>query len=93
MVSRVPARFVLLAVLALAVMGSALGVVYARYESRTLFVELQGLQNRRDAMNVEWGQLELEQSTWTTHGRIERIAHDKLGMVAPSHETVVIIKP
>lgn len=86
------ARMLWLSVLGLAVIGSALGVVYAKYESRKLFVELQKLQDKRDAMNVEWGQLQLEQSTWATHGRIEQVARNKLGMVNPSQETVVIIK-
>lgn len=86
-------QFLIVVALVLGVMGSALGVVYAKYESRKLFVELQQLQNKRDAMNVEWGQLQLEQSTWATHGRIDRVARKKLGMINPSHETVVIIKP
>lgn len=82
-----------MALLVVAVMGSAIAVVYAKHENRKLFVEMQALQQKRDAMNVEWGQLQLEQSTWATHGRIERVARNKLGMVIPSHENVVIVKP
>lgn len=79
-------------VLVAAVLSSAIGVVYTKHEGRKLFVELQGLQDKRDAMNVEWGQLQLEQSTWATHGRIDRVARNKLGMVIPAHEKVVIVK-
>ncbi|WJW76851.1 cell division protein FtsL [Thiohalobacter sp. IOR34] len=75
------------------VIGSAIGVVYAKHRSRTLFVELQGLQAERDALNIEWGQLQLEQSTWATHGRIEDLARSRLGMVIPAPEQVVIVRP
>lgn len=80
-------------VLAVLVMVSALSVVYVKYESRKLFIQLQALQSRRDQMNVEWGRLQLEQSTWATHSRIERVARDRLGMVTPSPDSVVIVRP
>jgi len=48
--------------LALIVLASSLGVVYAKHQSRKLFVELDILKKERDEMNVEWGQLQLEQS-------------------------------
>ena len=73
--------------------GSALGVVYTQHESRKLFVELQGLQNARDELNVDWGRLQLEQSTWATHGRIEAIAREKLDMTIPPPAAVVLVKP
>lgn len=79
--------------LAAAVFASALGVVFSTNESRKLFVELQGLQKVRDEMNAQWGRLQLEQSTWATHGRIERIANEKLDMVIPPPGAVVIVKP
>ena len=75
------------------VVGSALGVVYAKHRSRTLFVELQSLHDARDRLNTEWGQLQLEQSTWATHGRIEALARERLGMRIPAPENVVIIRP
>ncbi len=75
------------------VVGSAMGVVYAKHRSRTLFVELQSLQESRDRLNTEWGQLQLEQSTWATHGRIEALARERLGMKIPAPDTVVIIRP
>lgn len=83
----------LLPVLLLAVIGSALGVVYAKHETRTLFVTLQGLEAARDEMNIEWGQLQLEQSTWATHGRIEELARQRLNMTMPAPEAMVIVRP
>lgn len=90
---RLGASGLLLGLLALAGFASAIGVVYAKHESRKLFMELQALQATRDEMNVEWGQLQLEQSTLATHARIDTEARTKLGMIAPAPETVVIIKP
>lgn len=86
-------RALALSILAGAVVSSALALVYAKYESRKLFIELQSLQSKRDAMNIEWGRLQLEQSTWATHSRVERLARDRLGMVSPSPNQVVIVRP
>lgn len=83
----------LMLMLSALVFTSALAVVYAQHESRKLFVELQGLQGARDELNVEWGRLQLEQSTWATHGRIEAIAREKLNMMIPPPAAVVLVKP
>lgn len=80
-------------ILAATVFSSALGVVFSTHESRRLFVELQALQKVRNEMNVQWGRLQLEQSTWATHGRIERSANEKLDMVIPPSGAVVIVRP
>lgn len=77
--------------LGLAVLATSLGLVYAKYQSRKLFIELQSLQTVKDEMDIEWGRLQLEQGTWATHGRIERIASERLGMVIPPAESVVIV--
>ncbi len=83
----------LVAALALIVLASSLGVVYAKHQSRKLFVELDILKKERDQMNVVWGQLQLEQSTLATHGRIERTAKKRLGMVTPEYKQVLIVRP
>ncbi|MEJ2345091.1 MAG: cell division protein FtsL [Gammaproteobacteria bacterium] len=75
------------------VLGSALVVVYAKHESRKLFVELQALQKDQDNMDVEWDRLQLEQSAWATHSRIEKIARAKLHMHTPSPDEIEIIRP
>lgn len=85
-------RLLMLALIA-ATLASAMGVVFSTHESRKLFVALQGLQRTRDDLNAEWGRLQLEQSTWATHGRIEQIASNKLDMVNPPAGAVVIVRP
>lgn len=78
--------------LSLAVVATALAVVYAKYQSRSLFSELQSLRQAQDQMDVEWSQLLLEQSTWATHGRVEDAARNRLEMQLPEPDQVVIIK-
>lgn len=79
--------------LTMLVVMSALGVVYAKHESRLLFGELQELEAARDHMNTEWGQLQLEQSTLTTHGQVEKAARTRLGMHIPEPDQVVMVHP
>ena len=83
----------LLALLAILVFVSALGVVYSKHESRKLFVELDGLKKQRDEMNVEWGRLQLEQSTLATHSRIENTASKRLNMITPEYEKIITVRP
>ncbi|GAB6040201.1 cell division protein FtsL [Endothiovibrio diazotrophicus] len=80
------------AILAAASMLTAFGVVYAKHASRKEFIELQGLQAQRNRMNVEWGRLLLEEGAWSSHGRIEKTARERLGMRLPRAEDVVIVR-
>jgi cell division protein FtsL len=82
----------LLVIAGVAVLLSALTVVYAKFKTRTLFSELQAMQSEKDELDVEWGQLQLEQSTLTAHGRIEDIARSRLGLTLPTPKQVVIVR-
>jgi len=86
-------RVVLIVALALSVLGSAIGNVYVKHQRRTLVVELHALGNERDAMQVEWGQLQLEQSTWATHDRIQALAASRLGLRMPTSDSLVLVVP
>jgi cell division protein FtsL len=85
-------RVVLLPLLLAATIATAISAAYAKHQSRKLFIELQALQVGRDAMNVEWGQLQLEQSTYTTHGKVENAARKRLSMQLPGPQQVVILR-
>jgi len=74
------------------VCGSAVGVVYAVNESRHLLNELQTLENKRNDLQVEWGQLLLEQSSLVSQGRVEDIAIAELGMKIPEIENMVMVR-
>lgn len=87
------ARTILVGFLSLAVVLSALGVVYSKHQTRRLFVDVQRLETERDRMNVDWGRLQLEQSTLATQARVETLAHGKLAMNIPPQNSVVIVAP
>ena len=71
----------------------ALAVITSRHKARKLFIEMQKEDVLTRKLDVEWGQLQLEQSTWAMHSRIEKEAGQNLGMqVAPSNRTQVILE-
>ncbi len=80
-------------VLWVAALGSAAGAIYCKHRSRELFVELERLDARRDNLDIEWGQLQLEQSAWSTHAFVERVASTKLHMAMPPPKEIEIIAP
>jgi cell division protein FtsL len=71
---------------------SALALIKTKHESRRLFVELEALTDERDRLNIEWGQLQIEQSTWATHARIEQVAADDLSLVRPAATEIFVIE-
>ncbi len=82
----------LVVVFAIVCVTSALALVYTKHESRKLFVELETLTHERDQLNIEWGQLQIEQSTWATHARIEQVASDDLALVRPDATDIFVIE-
>ena len=83
---------VLIAVFAVVCVVSAMALVKTKHESRKLFVELESLTDERDQLNIEWGQLQIEQSTWATHARIEQVATDDLSLVRPEATEIYVIE-
>jgi cell division protein FtsL len=85
--------FIAVAVLWVAVLGSAAGAIWCKHRSREMFVELESLNAQRDNLEIEWGQLQLEQSAWATHAFVERVASTKLRMATPPPKEIEIISP
>ncbi|MEO5701807.1 MAG: cell division protein FtsL [Casimicrobiaceae bacterium] len=77
----------LLAVLVLC----ALSLVTSRHQARQRFVDLERVQTQAHAYEVEFGQLQLEQSTWGTPARIEKIAREQLRMQLPGAGRVEVV--
>ena len=77
--------------LLLVVTASATGVIYSTHTNRHLLNELQQLERHRNELQVEWGQLLLEQSSLVSQGRIENLAIAELGMKIPATENVVVV--
>ncbi|MGH8286067.1 MAG: cell division protein FtsL [Steroidobacteraceae bacterium] len=84
---------VLLPLLWLATLGSAAGAIWSKHRARELFVELERLNARRDTLEIEWGQLQLEQSAWSTHAFVERVASAKLRMAMPAPGEIQVVIP
>ena len=74
-------------------LGSAAGAIYSKHRARELFVTLERLNNQRDNLEVEWGQLQLEQSAWSTHAFVERVASTKLKMATPPPKDIELVSP
>lgn len=70
----------------------ALGLVTSQHKSRKLFTELEREQERSRALEIEYGRLQLESSTWGLHSRVERVATGALGMRAPDPRRVKIVE-
>jgi cell division protein FtsL len=77
--------------LIIAVLTSALSIVYVTNTSRSLNAGLQQTLADRDRIHIQWGRLLLEKSTWMVQARVQQIAEDQLQMVLPNSKSVVII--
>ena len=84
--------FFMVIVFAVVCVLSSMALIYTKHESRKLFVELEQLTDQRDELNIEWGQLQIEQSTWATHARIEQVATDDLELLRPQSTEIYVIE-
>ena len=80
-------------ILVLVALACALATVSANHRARKLFTELETVQKRMRDLDVEWGQLQLEQSTLAAHVRVEKVAREKLGMKTPAPGQIVSVDP
>jgi len=77
--------------LVIAVLASAVAVVYVKNLDRQLFIELQTLKQTHDNIGVEYGQLLLEQNTWAAPARVQVIAQRQLGMGIPATKDISVV--
>ena len=85
-------RVLIVLVLFVANIATGVGIVYSKHSMREFFIELQVMQNNFDELQIEWGRFQLEQSAWATHGRVEKIAREKLNMDLVHEERLVFLK-
>lgn len=78
-------------ILFFALMFSSLGLVNAQHQARKLYIELEHLNQTEKQYNQEYGQLQLEQSTWAMHSRIEQIAAQQLQMQVPDAKRIQVV--
>jgi cell division protein FtsL len=79
------------ALLLVLVIACALGVITSQHQARKLFNDLENEQSAAAKLGEEWTQLQLEQSTWATHQRVEAVASKQLGMRLPQPATTVVV--
>jgi cell division protein FtsL len=82
-----------LALLWCALLASAAGAIYSKYRARALFVQLERLNQVRDSLDADWGRLQLEQSAWSSYAFVERVASERLHMLAPDPREIAIVTP
>jgi cell division protein FtsL len=78
-------------VLLFALIACALSLVTSRHQARRVFVELERAQAEARGYETEYGQLQLEQSTWGMPARVEKIAREQLRMQLPSSARTEIV--
>ncbi len=79
-------------ILSLAVLVSALSIIYVTNVSRGLNAHMEKMLIERDQFHLQWGQLLLEKSTAMMQARVQYIASNQLGMLVPTHKSVIVIK-
>jgi len=77
----------------LTVLASSAGAIYCEHRARELFIQLEALNARRDNLQIEWGQLQLEQSAWSSHAFVERVASTRLHMAMPAPQSIEVVSP
>ena len=77
--------------LAAGVVASGIWIVDVEHRSRQLFIHAEGLSHELDQLQIEWGQLQIEQSTQGTHSRIEALARQRSGLTVPSGDQLVVV--
>lgn len=75
------------------ILGSALAVIQSSHECRKLYTVLQQLEADQWHLQEDYGRLLLEQSTWASHYRVERVATRELDMQAPVLAERKVVKP
>jgi len=77
--------------LAAAVVASGIWIVDVEHRSRQLFVAAEVEARELDRLQVDWGRLQIEQSTWATHSRIETLARQRLKLTEPDDDALAVI--
>ncbi|MEI7796754.1 MAG: cell division protein FtsL [Methylococcaceae bacterium] len=86
-------RFFGISILISMLLVSALMVIYKKYNSRLIFIEIQKQEKALDQYEVAWGQLQLELTTLAEQNRVEQVAREQLKLVLPTREKIIYIKP
>ena len=86
-------RGLLTLALSVSVIVSAIAVVTVQHKARRNFTELRNVERERDTLQEEWSRLQLEQSTWAAHDRVDGIARQQLDMSEPTGSSLFFLIP
>ncbi len=85
-------RLCVVILLIIILLSSGLAVIYAKYNSRLVFIEIQKAEQELDRLEVLWGRLTLEERMLAEHNRVEKIARKTMGLVELERKSIVYIK-
>lgn len=77
--------------LAAGVVASGIWIVSVEHRSRELFIEAEAQSRELDRLQIDWGRLQIEQSTWGTHSRVEALARQRMRLTVPSDDQLVVV--
>lgn len=89
---QVTSRGLAMTLLVITLLLSAFAVIYMKDLNRRLFIQYQVLQEEKAETLIEWGKLLLEQSTWSTQSRIQKMAVQQWGMKIPNARDIVLVE-
>lgn len=89
---RLSKQLCLLLTVLFAVLVTALAIVYTTNEYRMSFIELQRLEQQTNQLQLQWGQLLLEQASLATPARVEQLAREKLKMRLPAEKEIFVLR-
>lgn len=70
---------------------SSIALVEAQHRARKLYAQLEQAYQSEKKYETEYEQLQLEQSTWAMHSRIESIATRQLDLQVPDETRVQVV--
>lgn len=86
-------RFLGIGMVLITFLASAMAVIYSKYYSRLIFIEIQQQEKTLAQYEVEWGQMQVELTMLLGQNRVETVARDQLKLVMPLREKIVYIEP
>jgi cell division protein FtsL len=89
--SKQPIEIAGVVALAVCVAASGIWIVEVEHRSRQLFIEAERLSRQQDELQIDWGRLQLEQSTFGTHARVEALARERLRLTVPRDDQLVVV--
>lgn len=81
------------AVGSIVLLASALAVIYSKYHSRAIYIEIEKQERALDQYEVEWGKMQLEQTMLAEQNRVESVGREELKLIIPERSKVVYVKP